>query len=198
MKSFGNGFNIALVALLSFVSIVISIIALCSNASHNFHKDDIMWSSMNIIVTLLIGIITILITWQIWNVLRIKEQNEELIKKYAMRGRDSALFISLAQIGSSHVGEDDANASKLLLNALAIWEKELNTELDIEAYNFCVKTLKEYYTNQYVLIVPNEDEKIAFMKAAVRVGDNDIINFVSRIKVDVSMTSTAAGCPRTS
>lgn len=67
---------------LSFLSIIISVVALCS-LSNSYDDDNAIVTAFGIITALLIGLIGILIAWQIWNTIDAKEKIETIDEKIA-------------------------------------------------------------------------------------------------------------------
>lgn len=176
----------------SVLAIIFSIISLCSAKSHNFNADNILISSIGIIVAALIGVVAFLVAWQIWNTIEFKNKTEEIVRKYTYRGSRSALFVSLAQQGNIFYHRyEKADSTKLILNALCVWERErYDSDLEKEALDFCLSTIKQYNKEGWAFTVSSSDEKETYIRAALNVGDKDVISFVNRIKVSSSNERT--------
>ena len=63
---------------ISIFSIVLSIIALCSISEHTFYTDSTLVSIVAIIVTISVGLVTILIGWQIYNYFNLEQRIKEI------------------------------------------------------------------------------------------------------------------------
>lgn len=65
----------------SFSAVILSIIALCSLSDHTFVTDSALVSIVGIIVAVLIGLVAILIAWQVFNYFGYKAEMKELVDK---------------------------------------------------------------------------------------------------------------------
>lgn len=184
-KGMSHNIIVALSFTFSALALVFSIISLCSAKIHNFNADNAMLSSIGIIVAALIGIVAFLAAWQIWNTIEFKNKTEEIVRTYTYRGSRSALFVSLAQQGNIFYHKHEkADSTKLILNALCVWERErFDSDLEKEALDFCLSAIKEYKEEGWSFTVSSSDEKDAYIRAALNVGDKDVISFVNKIKI---------------
>lgn len=143
-------------------------------------------------------LVTVLIGWQIYSKIdieiRVKETEKELrdLKRKTEIDTKTALFVSLTQLGKSAFNKIDkdtdpvlmekADAIQSLFNALCLWEKEMDSSLAKEAYGYCIMRLLHLiknvdYTAEY------SEEKDIFVKAALKTGIRELIDFATGIKV---------------
>lgn len=189
------------------ISFAISIIALLTSlvamtiAGFTAYTLPINSDNASFALGTLSSLVALLVGWQIYSTIDIKEQIrktteltkefEELKRKTAIES-NSALFVSLSQLGrfayNKVNAKDDsatmarAEAIMSLLNALCLWEKEMNTPLAKEAYEYCTIKLSELIKD-VTLVVESIEEKDAFVLAAMKTGIRELIDFTTKIEV---------------
>lgn len=128
-------------------------------------------------------LVTLLVGWQIYNKIEFDNRIRKAIDEQVEKGSNMALFVALAQQGNIAYNRDDkANAIQSMLNALCIWNDSMNTPLAKEAYNNCVNKLIAM-SKGIVFEVEEADERDAYIKAALKTGEQELINFTTQIKV---------------
>lgn len=110
--------TLALVVLLSVAAIVISIVALCSLKNHSFNSDNAILSSISIIVAVLVGMIALLIGWQINNTIEANSKLADIDSKIL------ASFGKYDHAVKAYVGTLEAQP----------WDFGNSTSLAIDAY----------------------------------------------------------------
>lgn len=183
----------------SVLSLILSIIAIIAAGVTAF-SIGLHLESCNFLLGTLTLLVTILIGWQIYNVIDINKRIEnsietvrETVDENIEKETKTALFVSLAQLGMvlSHratrkeimSADDQADAIQMLLNALCVWsQNELDSSSTKDAYNFCIKSLSELDENVY-LVVEKEEEKDLYVQAALKTKERAIIDFTERIIV---------------
>ena len=166
----------------SSFAIIISIIAIfiagvsAFSLEFNLENSSFVLGTLTLLVTLLVG-------WQIYNKIEFDNRIRKAIDEQVEKGSNMALFVALAQQGNSAYNRDDkANAIQSMLNALCIWNESMDTPLAKEAYNNCVTKLIAM-SKGIVFEVEEADERDAYIKAALKTGEQELINFATQIKV---------------
>ena len=158
---------------------VIAIILACTAAfslEFNLENSSFTLGTLTLLVTLLIG-------WQIYSKIEIDDRVRNMIDEQVRLGADTALFVALAQLGRSAFNkEDKAETIQSLFNALCIWDKRMTSPLAKEAYDYCVTTLSTL-DKGISFVVEDVGEKDAYVKAAIKTGNRELIDFATQIKV---------------
>ena len=166
----------------SSFAIIISIIAIFIAGVSSFSLDFNLENSSFVLGTLSL-LVTLLVGWQIYNKIEFDNRIRRAIDEQVEKGSNMALFVALAQQGNSAYNRDDkANAIQSMLNALCIWNESMDTPLAKEAYNICVTKLIAM-SKGIVFEVEEADERDAYIKAALKTGEQELINFATQIKV---------------
>lgn len=167
---------------LSIIAIIISIIAIiiagvaAFSLELNFQNSSFTIGTLTLLVTLLVG-------WQIYNKIEFDAKVQKAIDKQVRKGANIALFVALSQQGKSAFNRDDkAEAIQSMLNALCVWDKEMETPMAKEAYDYCIMNLSVLCKN-VIFEVEFAEEKDAYMKAALKTGNRELIDFVTQIKI---------------
>ena len=80
----GNVFILCICSIiLSVIALVIAIIAFWSSCNWNYDNGNAIMSTFSILVTILVGAITILIAWQVYNHYVAKEEVKNMIEEEA-------------------------------------------------------------------------------------------------------------------
>lgn len=139
----------------------------------------------DIAIDLLIGLTTILITWQICQSIKIECKIKRGVEKGLQRSIPTAISVALAQQGMTmHNRGKKADAAQLLLNSFAVLDTHYDyKEFLLESENFAIDTLTKYNKEKLVIVVPTMEEKEAYIKAACFSKNKDIIELVNRIKI---------------
>jgi len=102
---------------------------------------------------------------------------------------DSSLFISLAQLGTalhncSQSGNSsfDATSIQVFFNAISKWDDSMNGDLEKEAFQNCLKILKEYANREVELTVSKDDHDF-FLQMAMKINDIEIVLFVNNFTI---------------
>lgn len=166
----------------STISIILSILAIIIAGIATFSLElDLENSSFALgVLTLLV---TLLVGWQIYSKIEFDRRINKAIEKQIGIGANTALFVALAQQGkSAYNKEDNAEAIQSLLNALCIWSNEMKSPLAQEAYNYCIDKLSKLDKN-IIFEVEDVEEKDAYINAAIKTGQRELIDFATKIKV---------------
>ncbi len=166
----------------STISIILSILAIIIAGITTFSLElDLENSSFALgVLTLLV---TLLVGWQIYSKIEFDRRINKAIEKQIGIGANTALFVALAQQGkSAYNKEDNAEAIQSLLNALCIWSNEMKSPLAQEAYNYCIDKLSKLDKN-IIFEVEDVEEKDAYINAAIKTGQRELIDFATKIKV---------------
>lgn len=178
------------------ISILSIIIAGCAAFTLPFDCDkaSFVLGTLTMLVALLVG-------WQIYSTIDVKsqiskatkasEELEQLKKKIEIESK-SAIFVSLAQLGRSAFNKVDLNnnndtkektdAIQSLLNALCLWEREMETPLAKEAYQYCITKLPLLIRNTGFSL-ESAEEKDAYVTATMKTGLRELIDFATQIEI---------------
>lgn len=186
--------------ILSITAIVISLIAIIISGVAVFSLECDFQNSSFTIGTLTL-LVTLLIGWQIYNVLDLDRKiqdrisvMEKSVDDKISKEAETALFVSLAQLGMtlSHrvtrneklPQDDKADAIQMLLNALCVWSQhELNSSLAQDAYQYCIDSLNDLCDNNNGFAVEKAYEKDLYVQAAIKTGNRKIIDYTERIHI---------------
>lgn len=161
--------------IISVIAIFIAGVAVFS-LELNLENASFALGVLSLLVTLLVG-------WQIYNKIAFDAKVQRAIDKQVSIGANTALFVALAQQGKSAYNRDDkADAIQSLLNALCIWDEEMKSPLAKEAYEYCITKLMLLIKN-VGYIVEDNDEKDAYIKAALKTGNRELIDFAVGIEI---------------
>ena len=161
--------------ILSLLAIIISGTAAFS-LSIDLENPSFILGTLTLLVTLLVG-------WQIYNKIELDAKVQKAIDKQVAKGANTALFVALAQQGRSAYNRDDkADAIQSLLNALCVWEKEMKSPLAKESYDYCITKLSALCKN-VTFEVECAEEKDAYLKAVLKTGNRELVDFVAQIRV---------------
>lgn len=152
------------------LSLVLSVAAVCMAY---YRTPDLGFDYQGVIVGVLSLLVTVLIGWNIYTTIGIESRIGKF--KYAV---PVSLCTSLAQLGRALYNNDDyANALMSLLNALAVYEKGSEDEMMEAAFSYSVTTIKAI-RQKGITIECNKDDYIAFLNAALKTKDKEIISYV--------------------
>lgn len=169
----------------STFAIIISVIAIfiAGLAAFSLEFD---FQSTSFTLGALTLLVTLLVTWQIYNKIEIDAKIQKAIDKQISIGTNTALFVSLAQLGMlAYNRNDKAEAIQSLLNALCVWEKEMKSPLAKEAYNYCITKLPILFKN-ITFEVENREAKTTFLKAVLKTDNKELIDLITQIKIKKS------------
>lgn len=165
-------------AILSVLAIFIAGISAFS-LEMNLENASFVLGTLTLLVTLLIG-------WQIYNKIELEDRFRKELDKYVKAGTNTALFVALAQLGRSSFNKGDkADAIQSLLNALCVWEDNMDSPLAKEAYDYCLSRLI-LLTKDNTFVVEDKAEKDSYIKAIIKTGENDLMDFPTRIIIKES------------
>jgi len=166
----------------STFAIIISIIAIfvagvaAFSLEFNLENSSFALGTLTMLVTLLVG-------WQIYSKIDFDNKIRKAIDKQVEKGSNMALFVALAQQGkSAYNREDKADAIQSLLNALCIWDGTMDSPLAKEAYGYCINKLLALGKG-ILFEVEDAEERDAYIKATLKTGHQELINFATQIKV---------------
>lgn len=162
--------------LISILALFVSIAALCITKPR---YPELGIDYQGWITGILALLVTILIGWNIYTAIDLRDKINKF--KYAV---PISLTVSLAQLGRAlfYKGYYEY-AISTFLNALAAWEEGSENELMEEAYAFSIKCLKLMKEKNISLECTPEDFK-AYMDAALKTRDEDIISYVKDFKIN--------------
>ncbi len=175
-----------IISIVSFIISIIGILIVIVNAnSSSFDMDvySVMISILSFIVMLLLG-------FHIVNYLtferRVRRDLKKEIECSMISARNASVFASLGQLGVALFNRGDyGGALQAFMNALCVWDKSLDDDLSIEAYDAIIRSIKFIITileRQGVDVAFDEDVIQSFRKAALKTQDNEIIEFVMGFK----------------
>ena len=167
----------------STFAIIISIIAIfiagvaASSLEFDFQNSSFTIGALTLLVTLLVG-------WQIYNTIGIEDKIHKVAKKEAEEEAEKAskiaMLVTFAQQGRAANNKGNiADAISSLFNALAIWEKGMDSPLAKEAYNYCIDKLTEISKLDVVFDVESAEEKDIYIKAALKTEIRPLIDFAT-------------------
>lgn len=163
-------------------SIILSLLAIIIAGTTAFSLSIDLENSSFTLGTLTL-LVTLLVGWQIYNKIEFDNRIRKAIDEQVEKGSNMALFVALAQLGNSAYNRDDkANAIQSMLNALCLWNETMDTPLAKEAYNNCVTKLIAM-SKGIVFEVEEADERDVYIKAALKTGEQELINFATQIIV---------------
>lgn len=163
-------------------SIILSLLAISIAGTTAFSLSIDLENSSFTLGTLTL-LVTLLVGWQIYNKIEFDNRIRKAIDEQVEKGSNMALFVALAQLGNSAYNRDDkANAIQSMLNALCLWNETMDTPLAKEAYNNCVTKLIAM-SKGIVFEVEEADERDVYIKAALKTGEQELINFATQIIV---------------
>ena len=127
---------------------------------------------------------TLLVGWQIYQTSGIEEKIHNVAKKEAEieaeKASKIAMLVTFAQLGRAADNKKNiADAISSLFNALAIWEKEMDSPLAKEAYNYCIDKLTEMSKQDVTFEVESAEEKDIYIKAALKTEVRPLIDFTT-------------------
>ncbi len=166
----------------STFSIILAVLAIIIAGTAAFSLSiDLENSSFTIgVLTLLV---TLLVGWQIYSKIDFDHKIRNAINKQVEKGSNMALFVALAQQGkSAYNRKDKTDAIQSLLNALCVWDDTMDTPLAKEAYEYCITRLLAIGKG-IIFEVENPEERAAYIKATLRTGHQELINFATQIKI---------------
>ena len=162
-------------AILSVLAIIIAGTAAFSFKT-NLENASFVLGTLTLLVTLLVGL-------QIYNKIELEDRFRMELDKQVQIGANTALFVALAQLGRSSFNKGDkVDAIQSLLNALCVWEEDMNTPLAQEAYDYCISRLSQL-TKDVMFEVGDADEKDSYIKAILKTGEKELVGFATRITV---------------
>ena len=156
--------------IICIVSLLFSVVAVCAAV---WRTPELSFDYQGVIVGVLSLLVTFLIGWNIYTTIGIENKISKF--KYAV---PISLCTSLAQLGRALYNNDDyANALMSLLNALAVYQKGSGNELMEESYSYSITTIKAIKKKGITIECPRDDY-IAFLDAALKTKDNEVISYV--------------------
>ena len=167
----------------SVFAIIISIIAIfiagvaAFSLEFDFQNSSFTIGALTLLVTLLVG-------WQIYNTIGIEDKIHKVAKKEAEMEAEKAskiaMLVTFAQQGRATYNKRNiADTISSLFIALAIWEKEMDSPLAKEAYNYCIDKLTEILKPNIIFEVESAEEKDTYLKAALKTEMRLLIDFVT-------------------
>ena len=139
---------------------------------------------ISVVVGVLATLVTALIGWQIYNIVYLRKIIKKETRKQAEYGAKTALFVSLAQQGMSlHNQNKTADAAQLLFNAIGTRNSPQYKVLDDEAYSYCQNILAQYEKDGVEITVSSNEDRKAYIRAALSTENDDIITLANKIKV---------------
>ena len=154
--------------------------------------------SASFVVGVLSLLVTVLVAWQIYNTIDFKKRIDKIEKRMIVLEKDvktkanTVLFVSLAQLGRSAYNKinknsvtgnmERADAIQSLLNALCLWDKEMNTPIAKEAYDYCTSKLL-ILIKDIEFEVEYAEEKDTYVMAAMKTNLRELIDFTTSITI---------------
>ena len=175
------------ISVVSLASSIIGVAIVIVNAKFAYFDVNIY----SLLISILSFIVMLLLGFHIVNYLtferRVRRDLKKDIEYNMINARNASVFASLGQLGVALFNRNDyAGALQAFMNALCVWEKSLNDDLSLEAYNTITQRIKYIASilERQGKIVEFEEEVIGnFRKAALKTQDNDIIEFVMKFKI---------------
>lgn len=157
------------------VSLLLSVVAVCVAV---WRSPELSFDYQGVLVGVLSLLVTVLIGWNIYTTIGIESKISKF--KYAV---PVSLCTSLAQLGRALYNNDDyANALMSLLNSLTVYEKDSGNDLMEASYSYSVSTIKAI-KRKGITIECNKKDYIAFLSAALKTEDDEIILYVKNFLV---------------
>ena len=176
--------------IISSIAIFIAGVAAFS-LEFDFQNSSFTIGALTLLVTLLVG-------WQIYNTIGIEGKIHKVAKKEAEEEAEKAskiaMLVTFAQQGRATNNKGNiADAISSLFNALAIWEKGMDSPLAKEAYNYCIDKLTEIFRRDVIFEVESAEEKDIYLKAALKTEVRLLIDFVTE-RVVVKLKDNKTDC----
>ena len=102
MKNKGNLIISIIAVLISLVALVISIIAFWSSCKMEYDSGNAIMSAFSIIVTILIGTVTVLIAWQVYNHYVAKDEVRKMVEEESLKMAEDIKLVIESTEHSSH------------------------------------------------------------------------------------------------
>lgn len=161
--------------IIGIVSLAFSVVAVCVAC---WRSPELSFDYQGVLVGILSLLVTVLIGWNIYTTIRIEGRISKF--KYAV---PVSLCTSLAQLGRALYNNDDyANALMSLLNALSVYEEGSEDKMMESAYSYSVTTIKAI-KRKGITIECTKNDYIAFLSAALKTKDDEIISYVKEFLV---------------
>ena len=102
MKNKGNLIISIIAVLISLVALVIGIIAFWSSCKMEYDSENAIMSAFSIIVTILIGTVTVLIAWQVYNHYVAKDEVRKMVEEESLKMAEDIKLVIESTEHSSH------------------------------------------------------------------------------------------------
>lgn len=129
MKNRGNLIISIIAVLISLVALVIGIIAFWSSCKMEYDSGNAIMSAFSIIVTILIGTVTVLIAWQVYNHYVAKDEVRKMVEKE-----------------TKQLAEDTWNILDSILSSANLISFSQGNHKDFDAYMHGIETAKKCKT----------------------------------------------------
>ncbi len=159
MKNKGNLIISIIAVLISLVALIIGIIAFWSSCKIEYDSGNAIMSAFSIIVTILIGTVTVLIAWQVYNHYVAKDEVRKMVEKETKQLAEDTWNILDSIISSANLVSFSQGNHKdfdAYMHGIAIAKKCKTTTLKDQAINDII----ERFHHLYVECKDSEDMKI--------------------------------------
>lgn len=129
MKNKGNLIISIIAVLISLVALVIGIIAFWSSCKMEYDSGNAIMSAFSIIVTILIGTVTVLIAWQVYNHYVAKDEVRKMMEKE-----------------TKQLAEDTWNILDSIISSANLVSFSQGNHKDFDAYMLGIETAKKCKT----------------------------------------------------
>lgn len=129
MKNKGNLIISIIAVLISLVALIIGIIAFWSSCKMEYDNGNAIMSAFSIIVTILIGTVTVLIAWQVYNHYVAKDEVKNMVEKE-----------------TKQLAEDTWNILDSIISSANLVSFSQGNHKDFDAYMLGIETAKKCKT----------------------------------------------------
>lgn len=187
--------DVTIVKIFSIINVIACISNLIILAFLFPRSQELEFDYAGIIVSILSILVTILVGWQIYTVLKIeKDVEKEFVQLYRQLSdeiknkteciKNSTLLVSLSQLGKTlYNNNNKQEAISTFFNALYFWNEDMTSDLEVESYNFSIQKLEEISMEHFSILVESEEEKEVYVKVAAKLNRPAISKLVLRIEV---------------
>ncbi len=172
--------------LVSIVALILSLLALIINGCHHFNCDV-----TGLMVTVLCMLVTILISWQIYNVIEIKEQLRRVdeMELSIAKAHNKALMITMEKLGSSMLNlngkTSDLDAFVLgssldaFFSVIDYWDGTVDDREAMASYYTAINKIESLSERGHVKLASPE-KKRKYIELAMKTGNERLISFARK------------------
>lgn len=139
MKNKGNLIISIIAVLISLVALIIGIVAFWSSCKIEYDSGNAIMSAFSIMVTILIGTVTVLIAWQVYNHYVAKDEVKNMVEKE-----------------TKQLAEDTWNILDSIISSANLVSFSQGNHKDFDAYMLGIETAKKCKTTSFKELAIND------------------------------------------